>query len=187
MRYLAACLFLTLLSSIPSAGQQNIGKQEKEKYVIAPTEKILLVVASQPDSPLRIEEAKYLLKSDGTGRLIWFDVHNISSKAVAHFSVVAWYSDGTGGGIAHPWRERKQPLMPGERFTLSKEELPFEIVPLTGEVKLKLERRSEMRGIVVLLVDNVDFEDGSTFSDEKTVKALQRFLDSLDTTALTQN
>jgi len=54
-----------------------------------------------------------------------------------------------------------------------------EVVPLTKELRQKLELQGPMRATVVLMVIRVEFTDGTVFDDEAVYNALCAFLEDL--------
>lgn len=168
MRRLVATFLYFVCFSVNSS---ITAQQGENRYVVVPSEYALLVVASQPDSPLKIESAQ-LLKATRRGG--WYAVHlrNQGMKPIRTFTLVAWnlLSDGgvTGGTIGLG-RDLDEPLMPGRTFNF---DCPGKVIPLTDELREKLQLRGPMKAVVVLMVQEVMFADGSSFSDEATSKAL---------------
>src|SRR2546423_14584170 len=78
-RWLAFSL-ISLVITGAAAAQQSVPR-EKRRYIVAPRELYLLVSASQPDCPLRIEGAKLLLDVD-RGWGISCRLHNQGSKPI---------------------------------------------------------------------------------------------------------
>lgn len=66
-----------------------------------------------------------------------------------------------------------------EKYLKCKECIKDEIVPLTDELREKLKLKGEMKSIVILMIVNVEFTDGTEYSDEKTYQAMQIFMDDL--------
>lgn len=131
MRYVASilCLMFGSLSFVVN-GQQDV-RQEKESYVVAPSEQILVTIASQPDCPLQLEKAKYPVPTEGGAGIPSYHVRNRGTKPIRSFTVGT--PSSTWG-----WSEKVNGklLMPGER--LPDEGESAEIVPLTKELRNKL-------------------------------------------------
>jgi hypothetical protein len=67
--------------------------------------------------------------------------------------------------------------MPGETVNGANDE----IVPLTDELRDKLQLRGPMKAVVVLIVESVKFADGSVYNNEAVSRALLAyFLDVSD-------
>jgi len=67
--------------------------------------------------------------------------------------------------------------MPGEEI---QDDDPPEIVPLTEELKEKLNLRGDTpKAFVVLMVNSVTFGDGTKYTDENTTRSIQRYLEAL--------
>ena len=173
-RIIAVCLLLVCLVSAS-------GQQKKQRYVVVPGESSLLMIASQPDCPLRIEEAKRLLNTDvkWDARYL-YQLRNQGTKPIIDFTVVAWTSFGTGGTVGHPWEMTGETLLPGQVIPSNEKDYQSQIVPLTDALRNKLELRGPMKEVVVLMVEQVKFADGSTYTDESTSKALISYFEALD-------
>ncbi len=63
--------------------------------------------------------------------------------------------------------------MPGQKLLAGEQSL--EIVGLTPELIGQLKLAGPVRAVVTLLVENVEYTDGSVFSDRKTVKGLDDY------------
>jgi hypothetical protein len=152
-------------------------KSTDSSYVIAPTQDIFLAVAAQSDCPLRIEEAQ-LLMPVGKGRAHYrYKLTNKGDKAIHYFTVVAWSADGTGGtlGLPPPWdgRVTNRLLHPGESVKVGRDDLP--IVPLNPTLREKLKLSGKLQTVVVLLVDQIEFVDGSKYDGQAASKSLIDF------------
>ena len=162
-----------------SRAAQSEGGQDKPQYVGVPTETVLVAMAAQPHCPLRIEEARYLLKADGNGYLIEYTVRNQSAKPISYFTVVAWGPSG-GGTLRNTLVDSNKLLLPGQSLKSTREGEDYTLVPMNDTHKLRLKPDGEARGFYILLVDVVEFADGSTYRDEKTSHALLKFLDKFE-------
>lgn len=172
-------LIISLLYSSIAFGQQKTSAEKIPQYVNVPTDNILVTVASQLDCPLRIEDARFLLKADGSGYLIKYTVRNMSLKPIDFFTVVAWSSDGAGGTLRNPLFKSNELLMPGQTLESVKEGEDYEIIPLMNQVRDKFKFEHKMETMFVLMVDHADFADGSTYKDGKTSESLLQFLGNL--------
>ena len=175
-----ALLFIASFAFSTGYSQQPKNRQ----YVIAPPETVFLAVASQPECPLKIENARMLLSVDGNRPIIYhYRLVNRGAKPIHYFTVVAWHSGGSGGTLGNPapWDGRitNQLLMPG-RVVPDKADTDVEIVPLTAESRTKLGLDGSMKHVTVLLVEHISFSDGSTYDYRKTSQALVDFLEKLD-------
>jgi hypothetical protein len=180
MRYLitlscAVALASTTLGQVPR-------RTDRPQYVVAPPENILLSVASQPDCPLKIEAAKLLIAVEQKSPTLYqYRLINRGNKPIHYFTVVAWHSNGAGGTLSGPapWDGRitKRVLQRGESVGSGSDEV--EIVPLTNELRDKLNVRGPLRSLVVLLVDHVTFADGSTYDAEQASRSLREYFENL--------
>lgn len=83
-------LTLTLATFIRTARSQS----DLPQYVVAPSENVLLAVASQPDCPLLIEEPMLLIGAKpGLQPIFHYQLRNISEKTVLRYSLVFWTSN----------------------------------------------------------------------------------------------
>lgn len=156
---------------IEPAGQMT-QQRTKENLTPIPDERILLLTASQPLAPIRFEQARLSTASDRHTFEISFDVHNIGTKPIQHLTSVIWTSFGTGGTL------RPQPingiLQPGEVLRNSS---------IRQTAGLSSGSNDNLKGpvkvLVVLLVEEVTFVDGSRYSDHSTSKALLSYFEDV--------
>ena len=166
---IASCLVLGSSMARP----QN--RPEKEQFVIVPPENVMLLVASQPDSPLLIEQPKLLVSVEPRQRPRFeYQVRNIGKKVIRSYSIAAWSSDQTGGTLGG--QPAKVNMRPGDTREPIKSEC--EIVPLTETLRDRLGLKGKMRGLFVLMVYEVTFEDGSKYDGEPTSRALLQLFES---------
>lgn len=180
MRYRSLALFLLLFClSNTVAGQEN-KPSESGDYVIVPNELVLLVIASQPEAPIRFEEARLLMSVDGRHLAVTYNLYNSGAKPILYLTPVLWTSYGTGGTLTgsgpSSGRITGKLIQPGETL---KGDRRHRIVPMTTELREKLKLRDTVNAMVVLLVKSITFTDGTTYSDESTVKATQSYLEAL--------
>lgn len=135
----------------------------KPMYSPIPTEDLFVVVLSQPDSPLRVENARLLLNLQSNRVEYFWDVRNISKKSVSGYQVEEWWINGTGGTMT---TILKTPLPKGRVApeTVSTKQ----IIPLTNELREKLKEEAGMSRLVIFVVKDVEFTDGSRFDGSGT-------------------
>jgi hypothetical protein len=113
MKFLRPLCALPICAISIANGQQN-GLHEHNRYVVAPSEPYLLVIASQPDCPIQFENAKALARIGGGGALS-YQVRNRGTKAIKRFKPASVASGGASGSILdYPWRPSQGILMPGQ-------------------------------------------------------------------------
>jgi hypothetical protein len=177
MKFLKTIVLLCLLSGA-TFGQNATGKNsQKAQYVKVPAEKVTVAVAQQPDSPLRIEEAAFLLRVDQPGMMLQYTVRNVSPKPVRLFISDRWNTEGVGGTL-NLWdakAKRRDFLQPGEALQPSTEGKDIQIVPLTNDLRRSLLKDKE-RVIYILVINRVEFADGSIFEDSATSAAISAIL-----------
>lgn len=162
-------------------GQGKATSQGKIYYIEVPQEQVLVVVVSQPNSPLKIEEASCLFRPDKGKTRIRYKVRNVSSKSIADFTVTSWNMKGGGGTLPVLMTGAEGLLYPGQTLdSLTVDN--GEIVPLTKELleKVKMEAKilfnGKMREVYFLLVDQVGFTDGTVYKDQKVSQALSDYI-----------
>jgi hypothetical protein len=168
-----------LLFAMTAHGQQR----KKPQYVFVPAEDIFLTTASQPECPLKIENARLLLSVDPTNSPVYqYRLTNRGRKAIESFTVVAWTSSGTGGTLGNPagWDTTNKLLMPGHALSTHRANGDLEIVPLTSELRRNLGLKDSMKLVIVLLVEHIAFADGSSYDGQKASKALIEYFEKLD-------
>jgi len=150
-------------------GQAN-KKLESLLFVPVPSDVILPVIAVQPDSPLHFENVGHFAGIKG-GAFTSFDLRNISSKSIRRFKVAS--SDGTE---TEWWKDSGAVVRPGERVPQSNNP-NIKTVQLTPKIQSDLKFDGPMRGIVVLMIVSVEFDDGTKFQDQETYEKLNSFLE----------
>jgi hypothetical protein len=151
------------------------------KFIIAPKDTYLLTIASQPDCPIQIENAKLLL-AIGVGN--WgasYRLRNAGTKALRVHSITLsmWTAQGVGSTWQVVTQDTDKAVLPGEVITIREDDCEIEIVPLTDEIRDKMKLRGPLHAVVVLMVEQVKFADGSVYSDERTAKALQSYFQKI--------
>ena len=180
MRYRSIVLFLLLSCLANTATGQEIKRDENQSYVSVPNELILLATASQPEAPIRIEAASLLMSVDGRDLAVTYDLYNSGAKPIRYLTLVMWTSFGTGGTLTGSGplsgTITSQLIQPGQTI---KEGSNHKIVPLTAELREKLKLRGSMKAMVVLMVKNITFADGTTYSADSTSRATQSYFEDL--------
>src|SRR5882724_3967535 len=101
--FLRKATFLVLLALAIPIQAQETNKRPKHRYVIVPPESLLLVIAAQPDCPLKFDRANLVISADGDGD--WgasYELRNQGTKSITTFSAALWTSYGSGGTLARP-------------------------------------------------------------------------------------
>ena len=174
MRQITVVILLILSFAVVTYGQQSIPQR---KYVVVPSKVMLLLTPSQPDCPLKFDDARLLISANKDGA--WgasYKLRNAGSKPIQSVSVVMWTSDGSGGTLTNPRGNDKTPIMPGETVSGGTEE----VIPLTDELRAKLQLEEPMKAIVVLLVEKIKFADGSGYNNEGVSQALLSYFNDLE-------
>jgi hypothetical protein len=156
---------------------------EETRYAIAPSGKYLLTIASQPDCPIQVENAKLLLAIGVGGWGASYRLRNAGTKPLTIRSITL--SMWTEHGIGNTWEDLTQEPA---KMVLSGELIPTkddykrktEIVPLTDEIGNKLGLRGPLEVVVVLIVEQVKFSDGTVYSDHRISKELQSYFQRVD-------
>lgn len=178
-RILLLCLVCFWLGGSIWAQQRS----EERKFIIPPNDMYLLTVASQADCPIQIENANLLFFiGPGSNWGASYRLRNAGTKPLRIQSITL--SMWTAQGVGETWQELTQDtekaVLPGEVITIREDHRKIEIVPLTDEIREKMKLRGPLKAVVVLMVEQVKFSDGSVYSDERTSKALQSYFQSID-------
>ncbi len=164
-------LGLIVLTLTDSSLAQQPAKQ-KTRFVAAPPEIVLMTVVSQPGCSIAFENLQFLEGVDGQGSSPGFVVRNNGSKPIREFTI-------GGPDWTMSWSEKftKKLLMPGESaFEASRD---HEVVPLTDELRTKLNLKGPMKAILVVMVIEVKFADGTTFDARPAHEALRLYTENL--------
>ena len=181
MRYrLVTFLIITFCWSTVGQAIQPSGQKDTGDYVVVPTESTLLVVASQPTAPVRFEDVKLLMSVGRREFAISYRLHNVGTKPIRHLTPVIWTSFATGGtmggsGISSG-RIGNELLMPGQTADGGS---TGNVLALTDALRQQLKLLGPMRGIVVLMVEQIEFSDGTIYEDKATSKALLSYFEEL--------
>jgi hypothetical protein len=174
MRQVTVVILLILSFAVVTYGQQSIPRR---KYVVVPSKVMLLLTPSQPDCPLKFEDAQLLISANKDGA--WgasYKLRNAGSKPIQSVSVVMWTSDGSGGTLDSPRGNDMTLIMPGETLRGGTEE----VIPLTNELRASLQLEEPMKAIVVILVEKIKFADGSVYNNEGVSQGLLGYFSNLE-------
>jgi hypothetical protein len=155
---------------------------EKPKYIIPPNDIYLLTVASQADCPIQIENAKLLFFiGPGSNWGASYRLRNGGTKPLRIQSITLsmWTAQGVGLTLEELTQDTETAVLPGKLITVREDDPKIEIVPLTDEIRDKMKLRGPLHAVVVLMVQQVKFSDGSVYSDERTSKALQSYFQDI--------
>ena len=165
-------LTLTLATFIRTARSQS----DLPQYVVAPSENVLLAVASQPNCPLLIEEPMLLIGAKpGLQPIFRYRLRNISEKTVLRYSLVFWTSNETGGSLGNGGTPVTEKIMPGAVWQTPRESI--DVIALSDQLRSTLKLTGQMRSVTILMVRRVVFEDGTSYNADKTSDALSQFFE----------
>jgi hypothetical protein len=170
IRNLAVVLVvLSLAASVSAQG-------DKKDYVAIPSESVLLTVASPPGCPLQFENARLLMNVNDGSYVFAYNIRNVSTKPVARWEPMFWTSQGTGGTlIDESDSQQNRVLLPDEVLR----ETPPQLTPLTDDLRKRL--HLDQRGMVVLVIKEVVFQDGSRYENRSLVKSIISYFEQLST------
>jgi hypothetical protein len=156
---------------------------DDRKFITPPDEIYLLTVASQEGCPIQIENAKLLLFiGPGSNWGASYRLRNVGTKPIRIQSVTL--SMWTAQGVGESWQQLPQDadksFLPGEVITIKENSRKLEVVPITDEIRDKMKLRGALHAVVVLMVEQVKFSDGSIYSAERTSKALESYFQNVD-------
>ena len=167
-----------LLCFTLAAYAQQSQKPDKTKYALVPPELAQLAIASQPGSPLQLENARILLNLETKRFDYGFEFRNRGTKPIVAFAVDRWSIAGGGGTLA-PWEAEDQILLPDQVVKYTEQENQ-RIVPLTDKVRDEFKLRGKLKGVQILIVRWVVFADGTSYRADKTSASLSDYLSALD-------
>jgi len=151
---------------------------QADKYLLLPSDILLVVVAQQPDSPVKIENTKALLNlGNGSVHLV-YELRNISKKRIRRIELSKW-SLGGGGGDLVPFNVDGG-LLPNQKVEIGKVD-ESRIGDLSDSMKNKFGLVKEnMAGIILIFVKRVWLDDGTLFEPTKMSDNLEEFLSRLE-------
>jgi len=174
---------IPLLLAISSGARIQAQPQtqpEENRYVVVPPDFVFLLIASQPGSPIGFKDMKLLARIDNRGTAVSGKIYNAGTKPIRYVSLMWGGPGGVGtlrGSGPMSGAVRTELLMHGEEI---QDDNPPEIVPLTAELKEKLNLcGGRPKGFFVLMVNSVTFGDGTKYTDEKTTTSVQTYLEAL--------
>jgi hypothetical protein len=181
MRRQIIALAALLLFSVIVVGQDSAtvssAPAKTGKAVVITRDIVLPVSVHQPNCPLKLEFATMHGYLDG-GSIELSRFRNQGTKFITKYKI-AWLAPGGGGGSM----EGRDTIAPG--FTYGDEDDakdPFhaEMIPLTNELKESLKIGKGLQGLIYYMVVRLEYDDGSTFDDEATYKALEKYLEKIE-------
>jgi len=163
MRYLASLTILIVGSGVAMS-------QQRPKYQTVPDHTVLLAIASQANCPIKIEDATFLKRVDQPGVLIKYRLRNVSNKPIRFISLMIQNSSSSNENFMPLGRAGT--LLPNETLDSAKEGIDYDVVGVNSS---KTEPGKEMKTIYILLVEEVEFTDKTTYKDTTTRDALFHF------------
>jgi hypothetical protein len=166
-------IFLGILAST----SYSQAERKAAKYAQVPTDLLLVVVAQQPDSPIKIENVKPLFNLEDRRIQYEYELRNVSAKRIRRIGLSIWQIGGGGGDLV-PF-EFKKSILPAQKFDVGKADDSL-IVDLDDSLKKQIGFVKEgMATISLVYVKTVWFEDGTIYEPMKTVNNLFDFLNKL--------
>ena len=108
-----------------------------------------------------------------------YDIRNVSAKPIARWQPMFWTSLGTGGTLTSESESlrKNQVFLPGEVL----HEDPPRLVPLTEDLKKRLNLNKARREMVILVMSDVVFQDGSRYENRSFVNSITSYFEQLST------
>ena len=180
---LASFLLIMNFATIGRGGQNG----EKPKFFLAPREDTLCVIVYQPDCPLVFEEAKSYYHIGGGG-LPSYKVRNRTNKTIMKFAIrIVNVLGGGDYSVTFDGKDRKGWIRPGRHWPDSKEDQNSEVIALSDNLRREYSVGPPMKTLLVFLVERVEFDDGTVYSDEPASKALQELTENIIIRPLSKN
>ncbi len=170
-------LFLLVFGLAWSVNGQETRSAVKNEYVVIPSDIVVLVNASQPRCPIRLENAHLLMSVQRKYSAFSYDIRNTGSKPVLWWQTMALTSMGTGGTLSNDEAGQNKILLPGEVA----HEDSQSIVSLTDDLKKQLNLDKYKGTMVALLVSAVGYTDGTKYQDASTEAAVRSYFEKLAT------
>lgn len=172
MRFKMAFMCVLLFCAVDAGFAQQASDNRRRRYVLAPPEYALLAIASQPDCPLEFVEPRVLLDADSGGAAFTYRLRNRGTNAlrIRAYTVTVKYSVGNGSTWGSP-ASADYLVMPGQQLPEVGES--EQIIPLTNELRDRLNIRGPLRGVAVLMIESIEFADGSRYNGRPISEALE--------------
>ena len=176
MKYSIKILWLICIYSTSVLSQQ-VNEIPLRKLVEVPREITLQVSVLRPDCPIKFEDVHFFVGVEGGGGINSYRLRNVGTKPIRSVTVAS--SNGAGATYFNNGNVLIMPgqLMPEQVCVNCRKD---EIVPLSDELRDKLKLKGSMRSIVFLIVVEVEFMDGTKYSDKTAFDAMTEFLEKLD-------
>lgn len=172
MRYLVGAMCFFLIGSISLVNGQRAATPKSKQYAVVPSEIMLIAIVSQPDCPIQLEDVKHLYSIDGEEALAYSAI-NKGAKPIRAFTMGTAFNTWGWTGKASG-----KLLMPSQRLSDVNED-NAEIVPLTDELRDKLNLRGPPRKLEVVMVLRIEYADGSTYDAMKTYDAMRGLIEDV--------
>jgi hypothetical protein len=170
-------VFLIILGLASAVSAQEV-KSGKTQFAIIPTGDVVLAVAAQPDCPLRLENPR-LLYNIATKRPEYdYDVRNAGKKNITGYITEMWRANGTGGTLSVPKTDKPELILPGTSIRSNEYDLA-EFVPYTKEMREQMKIGKETRILILLVVREVWYSDGTKFDASKDVERIRAYFEKL--------
>ncbi|MBI3649634.1 MAG: hypothetical protein HY231_01150 [Acidobacteria bacterium] len=182
---IASVLFIAHFASIGWAGQNP--RKETHQFFLAPREDTLSVIAYQPNCPLLFEKANSYYHIGGGG-LPDYKVRNRTSKTIAKFTIRI--INVLGGGdysVSFDGKDPKRWIRPGKYWPESKEDENSEVIALSDNLHKEYSVGPPMKAVLVFMIERVEFDDGTIYSDEPVSKALQELSEKVELKSLSKS
>ena len=165
-------IFLIIYIFTTSVFAQTAKRAEPLLIVQVPREIILPVIAVQPNCPIRFENVEEFAAIKG-GSFTSYELRNVGVRPIRRFTIAS------SAGMRFEWaRNSGELVLPGE-IAPQPDDDRIRIVPITDKLRTDLSLIGPMRGIVVLMVVNIEFADGTKYDDEATYQGMTVFIDKL--------
>jgi len=141
------------------------------------TQNILPVVIYQPNCPIRIEAVSTVLNEKGQIEVL-YRIRNISGKDIKDYSIARWFSSNTG--------TLSPGVMPGDQGLLKVGEAVGTLQASAGAARDALASNSigstrTLSRLVFVMIGEVVFANGDTYSDLNTFDSLRSHLELFET------
>lgn len=161
-----------MLATISPVSLAQSKQGEVDLAVVVPKEIALLLSAYQPNCSLKVEQAELHAYLKG-GSVPDLKLKHQGTIPIKNFKVA--YVDSTGSGGS--WTISRKTVLPGQIITVSEESPSVRIIPLSDDLRGKLQLNGGMKGTIVFIVVRIEYADGTIYDDERLYEAIKKYFD----------
>ena len=169
-RFFGLPLFSLFLFVIPSL----VAGQENARFIDLPPEAALSVVAYQKECPVKIEKVDVLFdRKSGNLHFVFYLRNTSKTKDVQSVGLSQWHIGGGGGDLVPV---DLKPVLAAGQSSIIGQPKSGEITQITKSMMEELKLTdTKLTTMLVFLVNDVRFTDGSRYSNQKLMDNFLQF------------